>query len=190
MKRHRRYASPLRISVVCQSSEAAFHRSLSSGVVHARQTSPIGAAILVSTVILSVMTSLSLGLWGPVEDKAEVWPPIELLDVTEPIALRAHAFVLTVPDLDSSVGYFVNALGFQARMARRRSWQSLERVAGCHSDGRRRRTTLAARLRVWQSRERGTERLNEAIALTVPPLRKEHGIERPLSGRRHKITLA
>src|SRR6266853_6535711 len=37
--------------VVCQSSDAAFHCLISSGVVQARQTSSIGAAILVSTVI-------------------------------------------------------------------------------------------------------------------------------------------
>ena len=38
-------------AVVCQSSDAAFHCLMSSGVVHARQTSSIGAATVVSTVI-------------------------------------------------------------------------------------------------------------------------------------------
>src|SRR5215217_975902 len=38
-------------AVVCQSSDAAFHRLMSSGVVHARQTSSTGAATVVSTVI-------------------------------------------------------------------------------------------------------------------------------------------
>src|SRR3954453_3928484 len=38
-------------AVVCQSSDAAFHCLMSSGVVHARQTSSIGAATVASTVI-------------------------------------------------------------------------------------------------------------------------------------------
>src|SRR5438128_11157868 len=44
--------------VVCQSSLAAFHCLMSSGAFHARQTCSIGAAILVSTMILFVMTFL------------------------------------------------------------------------------------------------------------------------------------
>src|SRR4051812_10838326 len=38
-------------AVVCQSSDAAFHCLMSSGVVHARQTSSTGAATVVSIVI-------------------------------------------------------------------------------------------------------------------------------------------
>src|SRR6185369_13745895 len=44
-------------AVVSQSSDAAFHRLMSSGVVHARQTSSTGAATVVSTVIF--MAALS-----------------------------------------------------------------------------------------------------------------------------------
>src|SRR6185295_17025907 len=40
--------------VVCQSSEAEFHCLMSSGVVYAYQTTSIGAATVVSTVIFSV----------------------------------------------------------------------------------------------------------------------------------------
>ena len=38
-------------AVVCQSSDAAFHRLMSSGLVHACQTFSTGAATVVSTVI-------------------------------------------------------------------------------------------------------------------------------------------
>jgi catechol 2,3-dioxygenase-like lactoylglutathione lyase family enzyme len=47
--------------------------------------------------------------------------------VTEATALRAHAFVLAVPDLDSSVRYFVNALGFRPEWRDGDNWQSLVR---------------------------------------------------------------
>src|SRR3954451_3217451 len=44
-------------AVVCQSSDAAFHCLMSSGVVHARQTSSTGAATVVSTVICMAFLS-------------------------------------------------------------------------------------------------------------------------------------
>src|SRR4051812_46759515 len=44
-------------AVVCQSSDAAFHCLMSSGVVQARQISSIGAAIVVSTVIFMFVCS-------------------------------------------------------------------------------------------------------------------------------------
>ena len=47
--------------------------------------------------------------------------------MTEATALRAHAFVLAVPDLDSSVGYFVNALGFRSEWRDGDNWQALIR---------------------------------------------------------------
>ena len=47
--------------------------------------------------------------------------------MTEATALQAHAFVLAVPDLDSSVGYFVNALGFRSEWRDGDNWQSLVR---------------------------------------------------------------
>jgi len=47
--------------------------------------------------------------------------------VTEPTVLRAYAFVLAVPDLDSSVGYFVNALGFRPEWRDGDNWQALIR---------------------------------------------------------------
>src|SRR3954447_8908858 len=81
-------------AVVCQSSEAAFHCLMSSGVVHARQTSSIGATIFVSTAILSVITSPHSACVQPVDANAETCDKSELLDVTDATALRAHAFVL------------------------------------------------------------------------------------------------
>jgi hypothetical protein len=50
--------------------------------------------------------------------------------VTEATSLRAHAFVLAVPDLDSSVSYFVNALGFWPEWRDGDDWQSLVRAGG------------------------------------------------------------
>jgi hypothetical protein len=44
-------------AVVCQSSEAAFHCLMSSGVVYAAQTCSMGAGTVVSTVIFIVFSS-------------------------------------------------------------------------------------------------------------------------------------
>jgi len=47
-------------AVVCQSSDAAFHCLMSSGVVQARQTYSMGAATVVSTVIFMCDASYSV----------------------------------------------------------------------------------------------------------------------------------
>ena len=41
--------------------------------------------------------------------------------------LRTYAFVLAVPDLDKSVSYFVDALGFQPEWGDGTNWQALAR---------------------------------------------------------------
>ena len=41
--------------------------------------------------------------------------------------MRSHAFVLAVPDLDRSVRYFVDVLGFQPEWRDGDNWQSLTR---------------------------------------------------------------
>ena len=47
--------------------------------------------------------------------------------MAEADSLRPHAFVLAVPDLDRSVGYFVDVLGFRPEWRDGDNWQSLVR---------------------------------------------------------------
>ena len=45
-------------------------------------------------------------------------------------SLRPYAFVLAVPDLDRSVSYFVDVLGFRPEWREKDDWQSLVRGVG------------------------------------------------------------
>lgn len=48
-------------------------------------------------------------------------------DVAENVGLQPYAFVLAVPDLRSSVSYFVDVLGFQPEWRDGENWQALTR---------------------------------------------------------------
>jgi catechol 2,3-dioxygenase-like lactoylglutathione lyase family enzyme len=51
----------------------------------------------------------------------------EELGMAEDTGLRAYAFVLAVPDLPSTVGYFVDVLGFRREWADGENWQTVSR---------------------------------------------------------------